>query len=163
MKRIIYIALALLLVVAFTLPAAATDITVHKDGVYDIGEDGKTFNDLYLNDDIIFEGATNDAYELTIDPDDCAADATITVPCETGTVYTSNDRTTLDCGIASGAATNTCSIGGTASTRFMSLYQSGGTSVTTEPVVTFLLTNVTITLGNLQSAAKAFTIIYWNQ
>ena len=52
----------------------------------DLGKDGRSYNDLYLSDQIIFEGNTSDAYETTFDVTEPTADRTITFPDSSGTV-----------------------------------------------------------------------------
>jgi len=59
------------------------------------------------NVDIIFEGATDDAYETTLTVTDPTADRTITLPNVTGTVITTGDTGTVATGmIAADAVTN---------------------------------------------------------
>ena len=52
----------------------------------DLGKDGRSYNDLYLKNKIVFEGATSDTYETTITVTDPTADRTITFPNSSGTV-----------------------------------------------------------------------------
>lgn len=52
----------------------------------DLGKDGRSYNDLYLKNKVIMEGATSDAYETTITVTDPTADRTITFPNSSGTV-----------------------------------------------------------------------------
>ena len=52
----------------------------------DLGKDGRSYNDLYLSDNIVFEGNTSDAYETTFDVTEATADRTITFPDSSGTV-----------------------------------------------------------------------------
>ena len=52
----------------------------------DLGKDGRSYNDLYLKNKVIFEGNTSDAYETTFDVTEPTADRTITFPDSSGTV-----------------------------------------------------------------------------
>ena len=52
----------------------------------DLGKDGRSYNDLYLSDNIVFEGNTSDAYETTFDVTEPTADRTITFPDSSGTI-----------------------------------------------------------------------------
>ena len=61
---------------------------------------------------IIFEGTTDNAYEVTLDPGDPTSDITITFPDVTGTVVTTGDT---------GSVTNTMLAGSIAFTKFASL------------------------------------------
>ena len=58
----------------------------NKEFGQDLGKDGRSYNDLYLSDNIVFEGNTSDAYETTFDVTEPTADRTITFPDSSGTV-----------------------------------------------------------------------------
>ena len=58
----------------------------NKEFGQDLGKDGRSYNDLYLKNKVIMEGATSDAYETTITVTDPTADRTITFPNSSGTV-----------------------------------------------------------------------------
>lgn len=60
----------------------------------DLGKDGRSYNDLYLSDQIIFEGNTSDAYETTFDVTEPTADRTITFQDGSGTVAFTSDVST---------------------------------------------------------------------
>lgn len=65
---------------------AASGPYPNKQFGQDLGKDGRSYNDLYLSDQIIFEGNTSDAYETTFDVTEPTADRTITFPDSSGTV-----------------------------------------------------------------------------
>ena len=68
-------------------------------------------NDIELKGNLIFEGATKDAYETTLAITDPTADRTITFPNSTGTVALTSDIPTLDADlVAIGALTGTSGI-----------------------------------------------------
>ena len=69
---------------------------------------GNMVGDLTLNEDvnIVFEGATDDAYETTLTVADPTADRTITLPNVTGTVITTGDTGTVATGMIAADAVN---------------------------------------------------------
>jgi hypothetical protein len=51
-----------------------------------LGEDGKSWDTLYLKSNVIFEGATSDDYEATLTAPDPGSDITYTLPATSGTL-----------------------------------------------------------------------------
>lgn len=82
MKRILSVVFLLM----FTTFVFAAGPYPNKQFGQDLGKDGRSYNDLYLSDQIIFEGNTSDAYETTFDVTEPTADRTITFPDSSGTV-----------------------------------------------------------------------------
>ena len=94
-----------------TISFTALNTTTTNTTTLNVKEDGT----------IIFEGATDDAFETTLTVVDPTADRTITLPNETGTVHTSGgDTTHTNIIIADGA-----NIGSASDTNAMSI-SSGG-------------------------------------
>lgn len=60
------------------------DLTSHvvpnASNTYDLGEDGKAWRNLYLNNGIVFEGSTDDGFETTLVVEDPSSDITLTLP-----------------------------------------------------------------------------------
>lgn len=55
---------------------------------FDLGEDGKSWRNLYLNNSIIFEGSSDDEHETTLTTINPAADVVLSLPAENGTIAT---------------------------------------------------------------------------
>ena len=72
---------------------------------------GVMTGDLTLDDsDIIFEGATDDAFETTLTVVDPTADRTITLPDVTGTVVTTGDTSSISTGMVADSAITSAKI-----------------------------------------------------
>lgn len=102
MKKILGI-LMVLVVAGFAFAGAGP--YPNKQFGSDFGKDGRSYKDLYLKNQIIFEGATDDAYEGTISATDVTADRTWTMPDQTGTVAMTSDIS------ASSGTTNITTVG----------------------------------------------------
>ena len=97
-------------IVATNVQAAIEELDTEK-----VGAASPTFTGNVTIDTggtIIFEGTTDNAYEVTLDPGDPTSDITITFPDVTGTVVTTGDT---------GSVTNTMLSGSIAFTKFASL------------------------------------------
>lgn len=55
---------------------------------FDLGEDGKSWRNLYLNNSIVFEGSSDDEHETTLTAINPAADVVLSLPAENGTIAT---------------------------------------------------------------------------
>lgn len=65
-------------------------------GTGELGKDGKHWGSLYLKEQIVFEGDTNDDYEITLDVGDPAADITIALPNANSAAFMISTLTTND-------------------------------------------------------------------
>lgn len=86
--------LSVIIVLIFTGVVFAAGPFPHREFGENLGKDGKSYNHLYLEDSIIFEGSTSDGYETTFVVTDPSADRTITFQNGTGTVAFTSDVST---------------------------------------------------------------------
>ncbi len=93
MKKILGSLLALLFIASVAI-AGPTGPFPNKEFGQDLGKDGRSYNHLYIGDQIIFEGATSDAYEGILTCVDPTADRTWTLPNKSGTVAMTSDVST---------------------------------------------------------------------
>ena len=124
-----------------TISFTALNTTTTNTTTLNVKEDGT----------IIFEGATDDAFETTLTVVDPTADRTITLPNETGTVHTSGgDTTHTNIIIADGA-----NIGSASDTNAMSISSGGVVSVTATTANTSATDGALTVAGGLGVAADA--------
>ena len=121
-----------------TLEQFRTEFNILRDDVSGLEDGSVTFTEITatslgstsiaVREDgtIIFEGATDDAFETTLTVVDPTADRTITFPDETGTVHTSGGDTTHTNIIIADAGT----IGSTSDTNAIGISSGGVVSVT---------------------------------
>lgn len=102
----------------FAMPLYAADYSWHRDNTATLGKDGKSWKTIYVNDKIIFEGATNDASETTLTLTEPTADNTITIPNASGTIVVTNGAATWgallwgDGGNSTDTGTEICTLAG---------------------------------------------------
>jgi hypothetical protein len=91
MKKVLSVLLGILL---FATMATAAGPYPNKEFGQSLGKDGRSYNELYLKNSILFEGATSDAYEGKLLITDPTADRTWTMPDKSGTVAMTSDVST---------------------------------------------------------------------
>ena len=65
-----------------------SNIVPNTHDSFSLGIDTKSWQNLFLSNGIVFEGSSADAHETTLVAADPTADATVTIPNETGTIIT---------------------------------------------------------------------------
>ena len=126
---------------------------------------GNMVGDLTLNEDvnIVFEGATDDAYETTLTVADPTADRTITLPNVTGTVITTGDTGTVATGMIAADAVNGTKIAddsinsehyvdGSIDTAHIADAQITTAKLGTDSVTTAKITNANVTTAKIADA-----------
>lgn len=99
---------------------------------------------------IIFEGTTDNAYEVTLDPGDPTADITLTLPNVTGTLVSTGDT---------GSVTNTMLAGSIAFTKFASLSSGNILVGSSSNVATSRAVSGDVTISNTGVTAIASGVI----
>jgi len=126
---------------------------------------GNMVGDLTLNEDvnIVFEGATDDAYETTLTVADPTADRTITLPNVTGTVVTTGDTGTVATGMIAADAVNGTKIAddsinsehyvdGSIDTAHLADAQITTAKLGTDSVTTVKITDANVTTAKIADA-----------
>ncbi len=91
MRKILSLVLGLLFIASSVMAAGPYP---NKEFGENLGKDGRSYNHLYLSDEVVFEGSSSDAYETTFVITNPTADRTITFQNGTGTVAFTSDVST---------------------------------------------------------------------
>lgn len=100
--------IALLLISSVAMAGGNFYIPGSRDNEGGLGEDGKSFDKLHINNRVVFEGATSDGFEATLVAPDPGSDITYTLPAASGTLATTagGDVTLTDTYLFVGSSSN---------------------------------------------------------